>query len=82
MFLCALVVMQLAALAPPRWRAAALTLSVAMLVLNGFSRIMLGVHWASDIVGGTMLGAAFALMGSWWMARSSKNDARREISLS
>ncbi len=69
----AVVYLLLAALAPPRWRAAAWTLAVAMIVLNGFSRIMLGVHWASDIVGGTMLGAAFALMGSWWMSRSSKD---------
>ena len=40
-----------------------------MIILNGFSRIMLGVHWASDIVGGTMLGAAFALLGTWAVAR-------------
>ncbi|MGQ3065799.1 MAG: hypothetical protein ACT6RM_15945 [Sphingopyxis sp.] len=30
---------------------------------------MLGVHWASDIAGGTMLGTAFALLGAWWVAR-------------
>ena len=41
-----------------------------MIVLNGFSRIMLGVHWASDIAGGTMLGTAFALFGAWWKNRS------------
>ena len=39
-----------------------------MMLLTGFSRIMLGVHWASDIAGGTMLGSAFALLGAWWVS--------------
>ncbi|MBR2173137.1 phosphatase PAP2 family protein [Sphingopyxis sp.] len=65
----AAVYLLLAWLAPPRWRPYAWTLAAAMVILNGFSRIMLGVHWASDIVGGTMLGAAFALLGVWWVAR-------------
>jgi undecaprenyl-diphosphatase len=41
--------------------------ATAMILLNAASRIMLGVHWASDIAGGTMLGAAFALLGAWWV---------------
>ena len=65
----AVVYLLLASLAPPRWRAAAWTLAATMIILNGFSRIMLGVHWASDIVGGTMLGTAFALLGVWWVQR-------------
>ena len=63
----AVVYLLLAWLVPPRWRRAAWSLAGAMIVLNGFSRIMLGVHWASDILGGTMLGAAFALLGAWWV---------------
>ena len=65
----AAVYLLLAWLAPPRCRALAWTLAFGMIILNGFSRIMLGVHWASDIVGGTMLGAAFALFGTWAVAR-------------
>lgn len=65
----AVIYLLLAWLAPPRWRPLAWTLAAAMIILNGFSRIMLGVHWASDIVGGTMLGAAFALLGAWWASR-------------
>lgn len=65
----AVVYLLLAWLAPPRWRRAAWSLAGVMIVLNGFSRIMLGVHWASDILGGTMLGAAFALLGIWWVRR-------------
>lgn len=72
----AVVYLLLAWLAPPRWRRAAWSLAGAMIVLNGFSRIMLGVHWASDILGGTMLGAAFALLGAWWAgARNAPGPA-------
>ena len=60
----AVVYLLLAWLVPPRWRRAAWSLAGAIIVLNGCSRIMLGVHWASDIMGGTMLGAAFALIGA------------------
>jgi len=68
----AVVYLLLAWLVPPRWRHAAWSLAGAMIVLNGFSRIMLGVHWASDILGGTMLGAAFALLGAWWARLPSR----------
>ncbi len=71
----AVVYLLLAWLAPPRWRRAAWSLAGAMIVLNGTSRIMLGVHWASDIAGGTMLGAAFALLGAWWAARPSLRES-------
>ena len=71
----AVVYLLLAWLAPPRWRRAAWSLAGAMIVLNGFSRIMLGVHWASDILGGTMLGAAFALLGAWWAG--ARDEPRR-----
>jgi undecaprenyl-diphosphatase len=47
---------------PLFWRSAA----VALALLIGTSRIMLGVHWPSDVVGGWIWGAAFVLMG-WWM---------------
>lgn len=65
----AVVYLLLAWLAPPRWRPFAWALAATMIILNGFSRIMLGVHWASDIAGGTMLGTAFALLGAWWVGR-------------
>lgn len=41
----------------PLWQSAA----VAMIILTGMSRIMLGVHWPTDVLGGWMLGASFAL---------------------
>jgi undecaprenyl-diphosphatase len=55
------IVVALALRAPPPWRRAAAGFAVAAILLTGLSRVMLGVHWPSDVLGGTMLGAAFAL---------------------
>jgi membrane-associated phospholipid phosphatase len=42
-----------------RWRRVALGVAVLMVLAIGFSRIALGVHYASDVVGGYVLGAAW-----------------------
>ncbi|HEV2569122.1 phosphatase PAP2 family protein [Sphingomonas sp.] len=38
---------------------------VPLLLLIGTSRVVLGVHWPSDVIGGWMEGVAFALVGAW-----------------
>jgi undecaprenyl-diphosphatase len=40
------------------WAAVALSLAI------GLTRPMLGMHWASDVIGGWMWGAGFALLGT------------------
>lgn len=44
----------------PGWQLAA----AVMIILTGISRIMLGVHWPTDVIGGWMLGTSFALMAA------------------
>jgi membrane-associated phospholipid phosphatase len=41
------------------WREVAVVLAVLMVLAIGFSRIALGVHYLSDVVGGYILGAAW-----------------------
>jgi undecaprenyl-diphosphatase len=54
-----LAALMLATKRPMLWRSAA----VALALLIGTSRLMLGVHWPSDVIGGWIWGAAFALVG-------------------
>jgi undecaprenyl-diphosphatase len=60
-----LAALLLATKRPRLWRSAA----VALALLIGTSRIMLGVHWPSDVLGGWLWGAAFALIGWWTVMR-------------
>jgi len=44
-----------------RWRHLAVAAAVAASLLVGISRVMLGVHWPSDVVGGWAFGALWVL---------------------
>lgn len=44
----------------PAWQLA----TAAMILLTGLSRILLNVHWPTDVIGGWMLGTSFALMAA------------------
>lgn len=61
-----------------RGRAVVVTVAVLAVVLTGVDRVMLGVHYPSDVVAGTLLGAAVAT-GSWlgWSAHVARDRGPR-----
>ncbi|MEQ1687266.1 MAG: phosphatase PAP2 family protein [Sphingopyxis sp.] len=59
----AVVYMLFAMLVPTQRRALWLCAAATMTIATGWSRVALGVHWPSDVIGGWLLGGAFALIG-------------------
>lgn len=55
---CAVLLLVLLPLVPPSRRLLAWALAVISVVGVGFTRVALGVHWVSDVVGGWLLGLA------------------------
>jgi undecaprenyl-diphosphatase len=49
-------------LAPPKHRTAAVAAAVALALLVGLTRLVLAVHWPSDVIGGWAFGAAWTLL--------------------
>jgi membrane-associated phospholipid phosphatase len=69
------------------WRATAVTLAVFMVLAIGLSRVALGVHYASDVVGGFVLGAAWvtamaAAFSATHFDRGRAADLREDSNLS
>jgi membrane-associated phospholipid phosphatase len=47
--------------APPRWQQAARVGGALFIALVGYSRLYVNAHWLSDVIGGLLVGVAFAL---------------------
>ena len=57
----AVVYLLFALLVPAQKRAGWFLAAAILMALTGYSRIALGVHWFSDVIGGWMLGGFFAI---------------------
>lgn len=64
------------ALAPRGWRRPAATGAVLLSLLIGLSRVMLGVHWPSDVIGGWSFGLLWVLVTLRPAERLFGNDSR------
>jgi membrane-associated phospholipid phosphatase len=49
-------------------RRGAVVVAIALCVLVSISRVMLGVHFPTDVIAGVALGAAFTCVGAWLFA--------------
>lgn len=65
------------ALTPPGWRRIAAGAAVLLSLLIGLSRVMLGVHWPSDVVGGWSFGLLWVLVALRPAERLFGPDSRR-----
>jgi undecaprenyl-diphosphatase len=55
-----------------RWRWLAVTLAMLLTLCIGFSRLMLGVHWPSDVIGGWSFGLLWVVVALPWAERLLK----------
>lgn len=60
-----------------RWRTSAIAGAVALSLLIGTSRVMLGVHWPSDVIAGWAFGALWVL----WALRVAERQTLKRKSI-
>jgi undecaprenyl-diphosphatase len=59
------------------WRVAVMAVLAVWAVVDGAGRVYLGVHWATDVVAGWLLGALLTVLAAWLFARFRAADRRR-----
>jgi membrane-associated phospholipid phosphatase len=61
-----------------RWRRSVVvvTFGVLLLLSSGLSRVYVGAHWTTDLLGGWLLGGAWLIgliaLHRWWLSRETK----------
>jgi undecaprenyl-diphosphatase len=59
---------------PPRRRAVLFGLAALLSLAVAYSRVYLGMHWPSDVIGGLLLGTGWAATWVWWWERKATGD--------
>lgn len=63
---------------PQRWRPAAITAAITVVLVIGFTRVALGVHHLSDVLGGYVMGAGWLALCALSATRfGARSDPRR-----
>ncbi len=62
--------------APAAWRRAGSAMAVSLVALIGFSRLYLGAHWLSDVLGGLAFGVAWVALLAMAYAYQSRERLR------
>jgi membrane-associated phospholipid phosphatase len=65
--------------APPSWRRSALEVAIGTSILVGFTRVVLGVHWPTDVIGGWAWGLLVVGLALSAGRRSGAIEAQHDV---